>query len=426
MEGSAAAGGAELAKAIARGERPAGWPADLPPATGQFVQSLARSCGERLIELEENRVRAEANLSDLRMMLAGYTRAKQKLREENELLKTAFHPARQPIIGADGALRDVLKLVDRVVDTPIPILLSGESGTGKEVIARYVHERSSRADAPLIAINCAALPEALLESELFGIEKGVATGVAERAGKIEQAEGGTLLLDEVCDMSLVVQAKILRAVQQREVVRLGGRAPIPVDVRFVSATNKDIQAEVAAGRFREDLYFRLVGLHVRLPPLRERREDLRKLLDWAFASTVRRFNRSVRGFAPDALAALLAYAWPGNVRELIVEVERAVAVAEGDLVALQDLTPAIATRSAAPGMRRAASAAADAAGPAPRGAADDEFESLRDARRRFELDHIQRAITRAGGSHARAAKLLGLTPEGLRRRLRALDVPARD
>jgi DNA-binding NtrC family response regulator len=401
------------AKALARGE--AAVLAGLDPA----AQEALRALGARILALEEHDASLEASLVDMRMAVRGYSRLKKKLREENEELAAALDPGRRAIVGAEGGLADAMRVARKVLDTPLPVLISGESGTGKEVIARYIHDNGPRREAPFVAINCAALPETLLESELFGIEKGVATGVAEHAGKFEQANGGTLLLDEVGDMTVPMQAKILRALQEREVERVGARAATKVDVRVISATNKNLRAEVAARRFREDLFYRLCGVEIFLPPLRARRADIDLLLAHFLEETGRRFHRPVRSFSPAALAALRTYDWPGNVRELIVEVQRAVALAEGDRVEVTDLTPRVA----------GGDGRAEAAPPRPGPAFDlpPDLLPLREARRRFERAYIEKVLAAAAGSRMRAAALLGVTREGLRKKLQSLGLaPAPD
>jgi transcriptional regulator with PAS, ATPase and Fis domain len=397
----------DAAKALARGETPLG-----AEGVPEEIRVMMRTFGERILDLEKKESRAQSSLVDLRMMLEGYTRVKRELRQENEQLRQAADPGRQPIIGADGGLAAIMRLVEKIVDTPISVLITGETGTGKEVLARTIHGRSARALGPFLAINCAALPESLLESELFGIEKSVATGVAARPGKLVEASGGTLFLDEVGDMPLNMQAKILRALQEQEVVHVGGSRAVKFDARVISATNKDIRAKIAAQEFREDLYYRLVGVEVHLPPLRERPGDVDRLVEHFVGETARRFNRAVRGVTEDARRALHVYRWPGNVRELIAEIQRAVAVADGAEVGLADLTP------------RVAAAAGPQAAPAGAGAEPESFEPLREARRRFERAYVRRVLERTSGSKKEAARILGLTPEGFRRKMLTLEDPA--
>jgi len=242
------------------------------------------------------------------------------------------------IVGVSREIQEVFRLLAKVVRVDVTVLITGESGTGKELVARAIHRRSGRAQGPFVAVNCSAIPQTLVESEFFGHEKGAFTDAREtRPGRFEQADGGSLFLDEIGDLALDAQAKLLRALQERQVQRLGARAPRPVDVRVVAATNKDLEKESREGRFREDLFWRLNVVHVRLPSLRERRADLPLLID----HFVDRFNRelglAVASIAPDARQLLCEYDWPGNVRELENTVCRAMILCEGDTLTLSDL-----------------------------------------------------------------------------------------
>jgi two-component system response regulator HydG len=242
------------------------------------------------------------------------------------------------IIGESAQIRDVLALVDRVAPTSATILVHGESGTGKELVARALHGRSPRRDQPFIPVNCAALPETLLESELFGYERGAFTGaMARKQGRFELADGGTLLLDEAGDLSLATQAKLLRVLQEGEFERLGGTKALKVDVRIVAATNHDLAALVKERRFREDLFYRLNVIAIEVPPLRERTEDVPLLAQHFLRVFAAKNHRELLGFTETALAQLCAYAWPGNVRELEHVVERAVILARGKRLDLADL-----------------------------------------------------------------------------------------
>jgi two-component system response regulator HydG len=246
-------------------------------------------------------------------------------------------------VGASPAFRRMMTLVEQVADSSATILIQGESGTGKELVARTIHERSARRTGPFVAVNCAALPEALLESELFGYEKGAFTGAAGRKeGRFELADGGTLFLDEVADLSLVTQPKILRVLQEGEFERLGGTRPIRVDVRIVAATNQDLAQLVRDKRFREDLYYRLKVITIVVPPLRERREDIRVLAEHFLRLYAAKNNRRLEGFTDEALRRLEGYSWPGNVRELENVVERGVVLARGSQIDLADLPEEIA------------------------------------------------------------------------------------
>jgi two-component system response regulator HydG len=241
-------------------------------------------------------------------------------------------------VGQSPAFRAMLDTLRQAAPSTATVLLMGESGTGKELAARAIHEYSSRAKGTFVAINCAALPESILEAELFGVERGAFTGaVARREGRFERAHGGTLFLDEVGEMPLSAQVKLLRVLQEGEIERLGGTQTVKVDVRLVAATNKDLQKEVAEGRFREDLYYRLNVVEVRIPALASRREDIPLLADAFLRRFAAKNAKPLHGFSPDALTVLENYAWPGNVRELEHAVERAVVLAKGDVLEASDL-----------------------------------------------------------------------------------------
>jgi transcriptional regulator with GAF, ATPase, and Fis domain len=297
---------------------------------------------------------------------------------------------RRPI-GISKQWRDTLALAAKVAATETTVLLTGESGTGKEVVARFLWRASPRAKGPFVALNCAALPEQLLESELFGFEKGAFTGAAAaHPGRIEQAASGVLFLDEVGEMSLVVQAKLLRILQEREFQRLGGARTLKADVRIIAATNRDLAAALARGTFREDLYYRLHVFEIRLPPLRERPEDIPALLE-AFVDEIgRQVGRPAAGVSREARDKLLSYAWPGNVRELRNAVERAVILAEGGLITSEHLPMAVGAppRSATPDLTL------------PPGGVDLEG---------VEREYVKRALEQAGNNKSKAARLLGLT-----------------
>src|SRR5258706_276944 len=259
------------------------------------------------------------------------------------------------IVGRCPAMGEVYKAIGRVADQNVIVLINGESGTGKELVARAIYQHSGRSDKPFLAINCAAIPESLLASELFGHEKGAFTGADRRKiGKFEQANGGTIFLDEVGDIPLDVQVKLLRVLQEREVDRVGGLDPVPVDVRVVAATNRDIRAMVTAGRFREDLFYRLQGIVVQVPPLRERRQEIPALVE-QFRSEVMASGQSrVRGFTTDAMDELFRREWPGNIRELRMAVHRAMGLATGELVERRGVAAALPVAPAPPVPPRAA------------------------------------------------------------------------
>jgi len=307
---------------------------------------------------------------------------------EDENRRNQDSPAPSPIKGivaADSAMMKVCRDVEKLAPANVAVLLLGESGTGKEALARALHDLSPRARQPFVAINCGAIPEALLESELFGHERGAFTGaVKQTLGKIELASKGTLFLDEIGDLPHPLQVKLLRFLQEQVVERIGGRQPIKVDVRVVSATNAMLQDQVDQGRFRGDLFYRLNAVTIRIPPLRNRGGDRLLLARHFLGLFSREFGRSVRGFSDDALAALEAHPWPGNIRELENRMKRAVLMSEGRLITATDLELAA-------------------------GVEDLTAYDLRTARARAEREVVQRALARSSGTLATAARLLGIS-----------------
>jgi two-component system response regulator HydG len=325
---------------------------------------------------------------------------RRDLIEQNRALKKQLEDirAKGQMIGASPSWRRMLTLVEQVADSSATILIQGESGTGKELVARTIHERSARRNGPFVAVNCAALPETLLESELFGYEKGAFTGAAGRKeGRFDLANGGTLFLDEVADLSLVTQPKILRVLQEGEFERLGGTRTLQVDVRILAATNQDLSEMVKDKRFREDLYYRLNVITVRVPPLRERPEDIRVLAQHYLRVYSAKNGRKLDGFTAEALERLEAYAWPGNVRELENLVERSVLLARKDRIDAEDLPEEVM------GVKRP-----------PRDAILELIGTpLADVEQRL-LDETLR-IT--GGNKTQAAKLLGIDVRTVARKL---------
>ena len=318
------------------------------------------------------------------------------------------------IIGESPALRDVLEKVEQVAPTASTVLLRGETGTGKELVAHAIHINSPRESGPFVRVNCAALAPGVLESELFGHEKGAFTGaIARRPGRFELADGGTLFLDEVGDLPMEVQIKLLRTLQEREFERVGGTETIKVDVRVVSATNRDLESMIREGKFREDLYYRLNVFPIQLPPLRDRAYDIPKLVEHFLSKFARSAGKNVRAFSPEALAALQTYAWPGNVRELENAVERAVIVARGNEIVPADLEFS----------RRAVSTP-----PAPVGSAPTPPSMSVPGRplaaRLLEEEkrEIMLAIDKCGGNIAGAARSLGINRSTLYYRLRKHDL----
>jgi two-component system response regulator HydG len=312
------------------------------------------------------------------------------------------------LIGESPAMGSVFETVARVARSAATVLVTGESGTGKEVVARALHGSSDRREGPFVAVNCAAIPEHLLESELFGHEKGAFTGaVARRVGRFERASGGTLFLDEIGDMSLVLQAKVLRALEERIVERVGGEDAVQVDVRVVAATNRDLAEAIREGTFREDLYYRLAVVELALPPLSERGSDIRELALHFAATFARRHAREVRAISGKALARLQAAPWPGNVRELRNVMDRAILLARGPTIRTSDL--------------RIGSASPTAAAHVP-GAAGGYAPTL--SLEAVEADHIRRVLEFVGGHIGEAAESLGIHRNTLTRKLKTygLDV----
>ena len=300
------------------------------------------------------------------------------------------------IIGTGQRIQQIVRLVERIRDSVVNVLITGESGTGKELAAKALHYNSPRVRKPFVALNCAALPETLLESELFGIEKGVATGVNSRVGQFQKADGGTLFLDEIGDLSLGAQAKILRVLQERVLERVGGRGPIPVDVRLLAATNKDLEAEIAKGTFREDLYYRIKVIHVHMPPLREIREEIPLLANHFLKEYCREAGRAAMEFAPVVMRKLVSAPWPGNVRQLRNEVMRLAACARLSVIEEDDLWEGIPS----PGRDQPA-------------VPQVKLQSLKRAVAEMEQRMIAEALHETRNNQQQAARVLGLSRQGL-------------
>ncbi|RLJ16330.1 PEP-CTERM-box response regulator transcription factor [bacterium endosymbiont of Escarpia laminata] len=309
-----------------------------------------------------------------------------ELEEENRNL--AMRQGKSPLDGVianSPEMLDVCRIIEKVGPTDATTLLLGESGTGKEVLAKAIHEISARNEQPFVAINCASIPDTLLESELFGYEKGAFTGAVKRTlGKIEHASGGTLFLDEIGDMPLSLQAKLLRFLQERVIERVGGRAEIPVDVRVICATNRDLDEMIRSGTFREDLFYRVSEITIDIPPLRDRAGDA-VLLAWAFLAKFSAQNSTkVRGFSKEALRSIEDYSWPGNVRELENKIKRAVIMAEGSQISAEELQLSVGSEESQP-------------------------FNLREVRDRAEASAVSRALTYVEGNVSKAAELLGVS-----------------
>ncbi|MFY9269803.1 MAG: PEP-CTERM-box response regulator transcription factor [Candidatus Manganitrophaceae bacterium] len=311
-----------------------------------------------------------------------------RLEEENRQLKR--RPSQEEgMIGTSRVMEDLFATIRKVSTTDIPVLIRGESGTGKELVARAIHRQSIRNTGPFVAINCGAIPENLLESELFGHEKGAFTGAhAQRKGRIEYASGGTLFLDEIGELGLSLQVKLLRFLQEKTIERVGGRESFLIDVRVIAATNRDVEQKMSAGDFREDLYYRLSVVSVSLPPLRERNGDLLLLARAFITHFARETGKKINGLASNTIEAMTAYSWPGNVRELENKIRRGVVMTDGPLLTPEDLELQLP----------------DEVTPFPR---------LKSAKEKLERDLVERALTRFGGNMTQAASALGISRQAL-------------
>ena len=336
-------------------------------------------------------------------------RERHRLLTENRELREALQGRHriEGIIGESGQMLEVVSLVRRVAPSEASVLIRGESGTGKELIAKAIHFASPRAAGPLIRINCAALPETLLESELFGHEKGAFTGaLATRKGRFELADEGTLFLDEIGDLPLHLQAKLLRVLQEREFERVGSSQSIRVNVRILSATHRDLEALLKAGQFREDLYYRLNVVTILLSPLRERRQDLPLLIDHFLRVFAEKNGKRIRGFTHEARETLLRYDYPGNVRELENLVERAVVLTRDEVISKDDLPLMVQ--------------------PPEKGAEEEGGSSLTAAVEGMERQMIREALARSGGVQTRAAEMLGISERALRYKLKKYGLTGDD
>ncbi len=339
----------------------------------------------------------------------------QNLRRQVETLRSELTSRYRfsNIVGTSARMNSVFQLMEKMSRVDGTVLITGESGTGKELAARAIHFASPRKDGPFVVVNCGAVPRDLIESEFFGHVKGAFTDArSDKTGKFELANTGTIFLDEVGELSQDAQVKLLRALGEREIVRVGGTKTVPVDVRVVAATNKDLEAEVAGGNFREDLYFRLAVLSLRLPPLRERTEDIPLLVEHFVRKYARELEKNVLAFAPGALTRLAGYGWPGNVRELENVVYEAMVMTEGEWV----------TEAALPARLKLAAAAEESGprpGPGPLGSLREEVQSVAERR---EKELILEALRQAGGSRTGAARILGVSRKTLFNKMTALGI----
>jgi DNA-binding NtrC family response regulator len=368
------------------------------------VEALQNGAADYIVkgfDIEELRTRV-ANILQLTELAAENTRLRRELVAEGQFGR---------LLGASPAMRRVFEMAERVAGTDATVLILGESGTGKDLLAQEIHDRSQRAGQAFVAVNCAALPENLIESELFGYERGAFTGAAQqRKGKFELASGGTIFLDEIGDMNPVTQAKVLRALENRKIERLGGSHAIDVDVRVISATHRDLQGEIAAGRFREDLYYRLRVVALELPSLREHKEDIALLADSFLGQLGSRHNHRAR-MSREAMDLLRQYDWPGNVRELRNTLERSLVLCAGDEIRASDL----------PGEIR------DYAGPvlAEKDSEGDTFldeSDFREAKRQFEIVYLKRKLEEHRWNVSQTAAEVGLHRQSLQEKLRELGI----
>ncbi|MCB9536425.1 MAG: sigma-54-dependent Fis family transcriptional regulator [Myxococcales bacterium] len=339
----------------------------------------------------------------------------------HRLNRTESHPhevepakGRFGLIGTSAAMQRVFGIVDKVARTPSTVLITGESGTGKELIAKALHEHSPRADEPFIKVNCAAIPATLIESELFGYEKGAFTGaVTNKPGRFELADGGTLFLDEIGEVSTETQVKLLRAIQESEFERVGGITTRRVDVRLVTATNRDLQAEVAGGAFREDLYYRLNVVPIKLPPLRERADDVPLLVEHMLDKYNARLERDVQRVDDAAMQVLLRYAWPGNIRELENVIERTLLFCDGQTVTAEDLPAELCAQAEGGGSM---------AVPIPPVGVTGLKDAVKLTTQRLEREMIERALEETGGNVTRAARKLEISRKSLQTKMKELGL----
>jgi transcriptional regulator with GAF, ATPase, and Fis domain len=323
------------------------------------------------------------------------------LRVDNRQLSQRLEQIRfGEIVGTSGPMQEVFKKVEKVASTDISVLITGETGTGKELIAREIHTRSPRARAPFVTINCGAIPENLLESELFGHVKGAFTGaVANKQGKFQAAHGGTLFLDEIGEMPLNLQVKLLRAIQERIIIRVGDTRPETVDIRIVAATNRNLEGEIQAGRFREDLYYRLNVVNIHLPPLRDRQEDVVVIARYLLGRYAKEYDSKVKGFSPNAAVGIRKHHWPGNIRELENRIKKALVLAESTMIGPDDLglTPDVLP----------------------------PILTLADAKEKFQRDYINEVLALNNGNRTKTARDLGVDPRTVFRHLEkeSTDLP---
>jgi nitrogen regulation protein NR(I) len=354
---------------------------------------------------------------EVRQIVAKALKTRQ-LRNADATATPASEAARFGIIGQSPGILELYAMIERVADTPTTVLITGESGTGKELVARALHEHSSRKDKPFIKVNCAAIPKELIESELFGYERGAFTGaVASKPGRFELASGGTLFLDEIGEIPIEMQVKLLRALQESEFERVGGIKTIRVDVRLVAATNRDLKKLIASGSFREDLFYRLNVVPMRLPALREREGDIPLLVEHFLTKFNERLKKSVQGVEADALDVLRGYAWPGNIRELENVIERAVLFCDTQKLKLDDLPPEV--RGSSPVFN---TPIPDTDLKSAISAEGGLKEHVKVAMSRLEKELVSRALQQTSGNVTHAARLLKISRKGLQLKMKELGL----
>jgi transcriptional regulator with GAF, ATPase, and Fis domain len=388
------------AREIVTGSDDAGAWLAAPLFSGETSLGLIWLCGSnarRFLDSDFHMIRAAAGIMALAIENA---RRVESLQNENRRLRSEVNPEHS-MVGEGPQMQKVFRFISKVASGNSTVLIRGESGTGKELVARAIHRNSSRAEGPFQAINCAALTESLLESELFGYEKGAFTGAAtQRKGRMEAADGGTLFLDEIGELAPALQAKLLRVLQEHEFERVGGTKPIRVDIRLLAATNRDLETAIKEGSFRRDLYYRLNVVSVELPALRERRDDILLLATWFAEKYSRAASRRLNGISKEARACLLNYSWPGNVRELENAMERAVVLGSSDVITPDDLPEAVLEGGES-------------------GEAQGAYHAtIKQTKKRL----IQDALDKAGGNFTEAARLLGVHPNYLHRMVTNLQM----
>ncbi|MEJ5301194.1 MAG: sigma-54 dependent transcriptional regulator [Thermodesulforhabdaceae bacterium] len=405
-----------ITKDISQGKRPDPKPLFELTKEGVYplpITELAESFGIMVVKIEAREFKLRQIIERLKTANQELRATQELLKEQNRFLKKDLRDRfANNLIGSSEAIQRLIRSIEKVADTPLNVLIEGETGTGKELVAKAIHYDSSRGEFPFVALNCGALPESLLESELFGIEKGVATGVSSRMGKIEQAHRGTLFLDEIGDMPLASQVKFLRVLEQRELERIGGRQPLKVDVRVISATNKSLEEEVEKGRFRADLYYRLNVVKIFIPPLRERKEDIPLLVNHFAEVSSLTMKREKVSFSEEAMNLLKNYNWPGNIRELRNEIERCVALASSSIILESDLSEKIQHNSSSVERPEEVIPAAITSG-------SISLEKI-------EQEALKRALSDAKGNKSEAARRLGISREGLRKKLIRYNMAVKD